>query len=246
LVDTLDGTGTHTFDSHFPLDAPAAHVDPATQAAFSDNEGDVQIGLYPLERENLTVDIVRGQKDPLLGWQAEGHRPIPTVRFRKKQDAPAIFATFLYPYKGSAPAFSSAPLDVKGEGIWGQTLTTAQENAEVALVRDGTTKSISFKSSLLGAVNADAAGIVIRQPINGVASSGGWGITSYSDDHTQFTVDAPANLVMDPQSASVIFFNGGDKAVNLTLVKPFAQTVSLPPGVRTEVTSSGARPAPAP
>ncbi|MCE0499388.1 MAG: heparinase II/III family protein, partial [Methylacidiphilales bacterium] len=34
VLDTLDGTGDHTFDAHFHMDAPAAHLDLATQAAF--------------------------------------------------------------------------------------------------------------------------------------------------------------------------------------------------------------------
>ena len=110
VVDTLDGTGTHTFDAHFHLDAPAAHLDPATQSAFSENAGGAQLGLFPLERENLAVDIVQGQQQPLLGWMPLGHRPIPTIRFRKQQAAPAIFATFLYPLSRSRADLRRDPL----------------------------------------------------------------------------------------------------------------------------------------
>ena len=107
VVDTLDGSGTHTFDSHFQMDAPAAVLDPVTHAAFSQNTSGAQLALYPLETESLTVDIVQGQKTPLLGWMPNEHRAIPTIRFRKAQAAPAIFATFLYPYQEKAPVFEA-------------------------------------------------------------------------------------------------------------------------------------------
>jgi hypothetical protein len=245
LVDTLDGSGHHTFDSHFQLDAPAAHIDDATQAAFSDNNEDVQLALYPLEKDNLEVAIVQGQKHPLLGWWAAEHRAIPTVRFRKVQDAPAIFATFLYPYRGtSSPSFNGVPLAVAGDGVWGRTLTTPQEKAEVALVTDGTSKSFSLRSRLLGEVSANASGIVIRRPAGKTDTFfGGWAMTSYSDDKTQFTFDAPADVVVDGQGDDVLFYNGGDKAVNLTMTRPFTQTVSLASGAWTDVSARGGEPA---
>ena len=68
VFDTLEGTGRHTFDAHFHLAAPAAHLDGATQAVFSRDPDEVQLGLYPLAREHLVVDVVQGQREPLLGW----------------------------------------------------------------------------------------------------------------------------------------------------------------------------------
>ena len=150
LLDTLAGTGNHVFDAHFQLDTASAHVDAASQAAFSDDSGDARLGLYPLEKQNLVVDVVQGQKDPLLGWYPNAHRAIPTVRFRKQQVAPAYFATFLYPFKGAPPALQAKPLSVQGDLVWAQTVATPQETLEIALSKSGAAVPIAFASSSVG------------------------------------------------------------------------------------------------
>jgi hypothetical protein len=77
------------------------------------------LGLYPLDRDHLSVDVVQGRKEPMLGWVPEEHWTIPTVRFRKEQQAPAIFATFLSPYKGQPDArFEARTLLVTGDKYW--------------------------------------------------------------------------------------------------------------------------------
>jgi hypothetical protein len=248
VLDTLDGTGSHTYDALFQLDAPAAHVDEATQAAFSDNKEGVQLGLYPLDRENLAVDVVRGQKDPMLGWYPAQHRPIPTIRFEKKQEAPAIFATLLYPYRGSSPSIGNQPLAVTGDDAWGETLNTPKEKAEIVLVKKGMAEAFSFQSTLVGAVQMNAAGFLARQPagVSGDFFTGGWDISSYSDGTTQFTTDAPANLAIAAQGKSLLIYNGGDKPVTLAVTRPFSQTASLAPASWTQINSQGATPGTAP
>ncbi|MDD5350077.1 MAG: heparinase II/III family protein, partial [Chthoniobacteraceae bacterium] len=145
VLDTLDGTGSHTFDAHFHLDAPSARLDPVTQAAFSQNKAGAQLALYPLETGSLATDIVQGQKEPLLGWMPLEHRPIPTVRFRKQQEAPAIFATFLYPFRDKAPVFAATPLPVQNAGLWTRCLKTSQESAEIILAKSGTATPFALK-----------------------------------------------------------------------------------------------------
>ena len=116
ILDLLDGSGTHTFDSLYYVDSPSAEIDSDSGAAFSHNQGDVQLALFPLEKEHLVTDIVQGQMKPMLGWLAGAHQPMPTVRFRKQQDAPARFATFLYPYFGAHPQYHAEPI-ATGDGI---------------------------------------------------------------------------------------------------------------------------------
>jgi|GEM_PF-1323835 len=246
ILDTLDGTGSHTFDAHFQLDALSAHLDQNTQAAFSDNQGPVQLALYPIQKEHLAVDIVQGQKDPFLGWYAAAHKAIPTVRFRKVQEAPAIFATLLYPYKGSTPpAFTSTPLVTSGKDIWAWSLTTPEEKAEVVIVKDGTSRAISIQSALLGSVSAISSGLVIRQPAGKKdLFFGGWGISSYADANTAFSTDTPANIVVVPQANLLRLFNGGEKEVVLTLTKPFAQTAHIAPGTWTDISAKEAKVSP--
>ena len=249
VLDTVDGTGSHTIDDHFHLDAPAAHIDPATQAAFSDNKDGIQLGLYPLERDNLKVDVVQGQKEPLLGWFPVEHRAIPTVRFRKQQTAPAIFATMLYPYRNKAPAFTAAPLPVTGDGVWGQSLNLPTEKAEVAIVKDGSSKGFTFKMPSGEIVQGQAAGVLLRRSLDGAkAFVGGWDLRAYGDGTRQFALDAPGNILVsyggDP--GRLLFFNAGDKSATMTLTKPFTRVATLAPGVWTEVSNAGQRPVSSP
>jgi hypothetical protein len=247
LFDTLAGTGKHVFDAHFQLDATSAHVDAPSQAAFSDDPGGARLGLYPLERENLAVDVVQGQKDPLLGWYPSAHRAIPTVRFRKQQDAPAFFATFLYPFKEAAPTLEAKPLNVQGDLVWAQTVTTPRETLEIALSKSGAATPIAFTSSSVGAVKANASGVVVRSPLSasgGDAWVGTWQASNFEDGSLHFTMGRPANLVIGIHQGCPILFNGADRMeapLNIELTKPFAASVSLRPRVWTEISAHGSR-----
>ncbi len=243
VLDTLDGTGNHTFDAHFNLDAPAARLDPVTHAAFSQNTEGAQLALYPLEMENLVAEIVQGQKEPLLGWMPIEHRPIPTIRFRKQQAAPAIFATFLYPYRDKAPDFSATSLVVKGDDLWSRSLKTSQESIEIILAKNGKATPFSLKSSLLGDIATEATGLVVRQPGGtGTIYIGGIDLRSYQDSQVELTLDKPASLVFGRQKDGLLCFNPGDANIVMTLKHPFARTVTLPPQVWTSVSASGDSP----
>jgi hypothetical protein len=245
VLDTLDGTGNHLFEAHYNLDADTARVDPATQAAFSQRPANVQLALYSLDRDNLKVDVVKGQMNPLLGWLPLTHRAIPTVRMVKQQDAPAIFATFLYPYQGAtAPAFTGTPLAVQGDGIWAETLTTPQEKAEIAIVKKNVPQAFSFTSGLLGPVQVEAATFLARQPAGkGDVFAGGWDLRAYSDGKVALTADAPASLVFEESGDGLLVFNGGKDPVRLAVTRPFIQAVTVPPQAWTKISSTGATPA---
>ena len=238
VVDTMDGTGHHTFEAHWNMDATGAHVDSATQAIISDDSlqpsgANAHIALIPLERDNLTADVVQGQTSPvILGWKTNDNHPSPTPmgRFIKTQDAPAVFATFLYPFRQSdVPTITGAPLSA-GDGIWGQAITTPLEKAEIAIVKDGSTKPISLTSALLGStVQAQGAAIVIRQPASkGRVYSGGWGLKSYDDGKFTFTLDTPGAIVLTHEDHP-LFYNGGDQPLTVTFTAPAAKTLTLPP-----------------
>lgn len=248
ILDTLDGTGHHTFDAHFNMDATGATVDPATQAVVSQTSDDLHLALYPLDRDNLAVDVVQGQKDPLLGWFPYQHRAIPTARFRKEQDAPAIFATFLYPYKGNAPAFEARPLAIQGDGLWATTLQTASENAEVVMTKDNVAHAISFHSAWAGDIKAQASLLVLRKPAAGDALCfGGRDMGSYRDPSLAFSSSSPLSLAwIEGGGGRLLFYNPKNKARTISLTAPFAQDVTLPPGAWSEVSKAGVVPATAP
>jgi len=245
VLDTLDGTGTHTFDSHFQVDAPAATIDPASHAVVSQRADGVQLALEPLDQDNLTTDVIVDQKDPILGWFPLQNRATATVRFRKQQAAPALFATFLYPFQGATPPdFQAQALEAQGDNIWSQTFSTPQEKAEVVLVKDNKTEPLSITSSLDGAVQVEAAGWTIRQPAGGTQVwQGGWGVQSYKDAHTAFTVDQPASLAFGTTASGLEIYNGNNAPVTATFTQPFAVTATLAPGAWTEIGAQGAAPA---
>jgi hypothetical protein len=257
VFDQLDGTGNHSFEAHWHIGPPndksqtntptqvasAGRIDSSTQAYFSDRGSDVNLALFPLEREHLTVDVAMGQKGPLLGWAVKDGKafPTPTVRFIKQQDAPAVFATVLYPYqKDNLPAVTGQAL-AAGDGMWGQTIITSREKAEVVLSKDGSCKAISIQSGLAGStISAQAAGLILRQP-TGQSNSfvGGWGMREYNDGAIAFTADASADLAFR-RGTNPLFFNAGDQPIVLKLSRPAAHDLPLPPKTWTDSTGSPA------
>lgn len=249
VVDTLDGSGKHAFEAHYHIgvaggqtnaNSTGGRVDEATQAFFSERGNDVNIALFPLERDHLTVDWVQGQKAPVLGWCTKDNKPIPTptVRFIKEQEAPAVFATFLYPYqKADVPTVTGQSL-AAGDGVWAQAIVTPREKVQIALVKNGSSTVMSFESALLGgAVKAQAAGLVIRQP-KGTADVyvGGWNLQSYDDASTAFTANTPAS-VLCVHGPHPLFYNAGSEPVTLTLTRPVARALTIAP--QTWVTADG-------
>jgi hypothetical protein len=248
VLDTLDGSGKHTYDSLFQIDAPAAEVDSFSHAVISKRTDQVQVALYPMDREHLTVDVVQGQKDPLLGWYPIQNRSTPTARFHKEQEAPAIFATFLYPYQGSTvPAFQARALPVRGDNLWSQAIQTPNENAGIVLVKDGRTEPFSISSNLVGSVQVEAAGWTIRQP-NGVRQiwQGGWGVRAYRDARVAFTLNKPGVMVFGAGANGFLAYNGGDGPMAITFTQPFSRSETIPPGTWTAITASGGQTVPEP
>ncbi len=248
LVDTLDGTGKHQYDAHFHMDAPSATLDPATQAITSQNPaGQAQLTLFPLDRDGLKADIVQGQEEPILGWFPPTHRPIPTARYSKTQEAPSLFATFLYPFKGEAPRFEAKPLPID-KAFWASALKTGHEDAEIVLAKDDTARDVSLNSSLAGALKAKTSGLVIRHLTqSGKTVFGAWKLSAYADKAASFTLAEPAALVWTVQEGRLLAFNPDpEKQVRLKVTAPFAVEAALPPGAWMEITKTGANPAASP
>jgi hypothetical protein len=153
----------------------------------------------------------------------------------------------LYPYNGQAPDLRSKPLPIENASAWGQSLETPREKAEIAFMKDGTSATISFRSELAGKVEANAAGVLVRQPAGGShVFVGAWGLLSFNSENLQFSANQPGSVVIAMHEKHPVFFNPGTAPLTVTLTRPSPQTVTLAPGVWTEVGSGGARTVAAP
>jgi hypothetical protein len=225
LLDTIDGHGTHTVDSHFDVDSPSVRLDPSNEAAFSQNKGDVQIGLYPLERDGLTVQVIQGARGAAdIQWN------IPTVQFHKRQTVPVIFGTFLYPYKGSHPEFDAGPLPIQGVDVWGRSIHTGKEDAEIAIVKNGHSIPFVMQSTFIGQIETTSAGLLVRRPTGKRdALIGSWDLSSYKSKALHFTTNIPATILIAMDNGHPVLLNNGEAAVQIRLQQPFSQTITLLP-----------------
>ncbi len=166
VLDFLDGRGTHVFDALFHMNAPAAILDDKSQSVTSQNSDGMQLTLYPFETDTLKTDIIQGQKEPLLGWDPggtdKGHRPIPTVRFRKQQSAPARFATFLAPHKSAMLAIQASPVKLNSSQLLGYNVSLPDENIIIRLATDQNARELSV-DGLPDPLHSTASGLIYRQ-----------------------------------------------------------------------------------
>ncbi|MDD5350119.1 MAG: hypothetical protein PHQ12_07895, partial [Chthoniobacteraceae bacterium] len=105
----------------------------------------------------------------------------------------------------------------------------------------------ALKSPLLGDVAAEAAGLILRQPEGTKAVyAGGLDLRSYRDSQVELALAQPAPLVFSNQKEGLLCFNGGETDVTLTVKRPFARRVTLPPQKWISVSVSGESPVPPP
>ena len=76
---------------------------------------------------------------------------------------------------------------------------------------------------------SQGAAVVIRQPTGkSEVLIGGWGLKSYTDGKTSFTLASPGTLVFT-HGDQPLFYNGSDKPVVVTFTQPTGQTLTLAP-----------------
>jgi len=240
VVDELDGTGKHTFDAHFHIDAPAAKLDNVTQAIVSERKDSIQIALYPLNRQNLKAEIVQGQKEPLLGWMPIEQRAIPTARFRKQQMAPATFATLLLPFKGEQPTAAFEEIKMNNKAAWGQLISSAKVDAEVYVVKGKQQLELTFKSSLMGKTTFKSNGLVVRKNKDQQSLCvAGWNMSEFSDAYTTFSTSSPTTINLVERKGYLTIGNLGDQTVEVTFSYPLKKSIRLGAGEWMDVSGRG-------
>lgn len=227
IYDQLKGSGKHTFDAHFHLNAQDAVFDPVKNRILSIREGNVQLAIFPLNKENLQTDIIKGQKDPLLGWYPKEHKPIPTVRFRKEQEAPTDFVTFLHPHKNNPPDFQFEKIKLKANDGWGQRIRNGKETTEVVFNQNHQINMFSFSSLSGKKVQVEAGGFIISNRKDTVFH-GGWNVKKYQDKSLELMFSQPTTATFFQNKEAVFILNTGKEDINVSISKPIYAEIKLP------------------
>lgn len=123
---------SHKYDSAFHLDMTGAEVDDATKTVKTTDAQGPNLTIVPMADEGLKVQIVSGQKEPIVqGWMPGGVttyscRPILTPVFEKEQAGRTTMAYVFYPTPEGkkCPITKVEPLSVTGDdGAVGVAIT---------------------------------------------------------------------------------------------------------------------------
>ncbi|MCB0208633.1 MAG: alginate lyase family protein [Anaerolineae bacterium] len=137
VIDTMTGSGEHTYDNYFHL-IPNAVVrrDPASQQVRATGESDASgLIIAPVQfGSNYQLESFTGETNPIQGWVSflSGQKlAAPTIRYRQTGRPPVRFCTVLYPFSAEKQvnvAVSSLPIlcEVQGDvNLIGLKMSTA-------------------------------------------------------------------------------------------------------------------------
>ncbi|MFP5039672.1 heparinase II/III family protein [Parasediminibacterium sp. JCM 36343] len=232
VTDFLEGSGTHTFNNYFNLNAPAAYLNSTTNAATTLNTlTPAQLLVKPIETNGLSAKQVMGQTSPFyVGWIAHSHTPIPTVIYTKKQAAPATFSTFLYPYNtSSTPSVNTTVLTNLANGVWGSTGTTQYENFAIAMRRYDTLKYDTITLTAPFSFSAYARVSIVRKQIGGSKTILATfdSLTKYYDDTTNFTPTQGNYILLVDSLKNHFLYSDNNIAETITFSKPVSTPQKL-------------------
>jgi hypothetical protein len=229
VIDFLKGEGENRYDALFHLNATDAEIFESRKEVHTKRSDTVQLGLYSMDTVGLNIEIVKGQEEPLLGWIAAEKRPIPTVVFTKKEEAPSAFSTFLYPYTNTKPNVSFTTIMEDSKIFWGKRITTPHETLAVLLKKGEEQANSSIISGMIPEFITNAQGIVIRRP-NGKKDNylGLIDFSEYTGDNLTFNLENQSSLIMIKGSENnLLFFNPRDEEIKISFSRPIKDSFSL-------------------
>jgi hypothetical protein len=239
-VDFLSGVGKHRFDAHFHLNAPDARISEPSKAVHTLNDS-VQLGLYPLDVENLEVKVVKGQEKPVLGWIPMQKKAIPTVVYSKTEETPAVFSTLLYPYLNEIPEVKQKTLTTGNKNLWGKIIETPMETQALVLKKTPDNQELNVETGIIPAFSTDANVVVIRElkeskdkfiSLNEVSV--------FNDESLKIKVHETTSLIILKRGTEQIFlFNPGSSLVSMDVIKPAKGKFTISQGKWFSITNSG-------
>jgi Heparinase II/III N-terminus/Heparinase II/III-like protein len=239
-VDFLEGKGQHTYDAHFHLDAPDAKINKTTLAVNTLRIDSVQLGLFPMDVEGLKVKIVKGQKDPILGWLPREKRQIPTIVYSEKKEAPATFSTLIYPYLLKEPEVNYRKIMAGNKNLWGENINTPYESVSLIIRRNKEKTDLKVETMLVPPFSVNADVILIRKPKDKKDFYFGfYNISNYKEETLAFDLTVPSSVLILKRDNKVLFYNPQEGGVEITFTVPVAQKVILSSKKWAEIKSSG-------
>ncbi|MBI4529959.1 MAG: alginate lyase family protein [Candidatus Latescibacteria bacterium] len=160
IADTLvaGDDAEHTYESLFHLDAEEVRIDRETKIVATANTGAANLAIVPVADASLSVQVVKGQDDPVQGWANDPWRPVPTAVYTRRGRGTIWFAYVLYPTRAGqeVPVASVEPI-LAGEEVLGITVCFFDGRADCILFSHRPGHRATF-----GTFSTDAEVAVIR------------------------------------------------------------------------------------
>lgn len=154
VVDRLHSEGEHEYDILWHLNHDRAKRDPKTLAAWGADQDLANLMVTPVPAEGLTLEIVKGRDEPVLGFApASRKEPIPVLNYKLRAKGAVRLAWVLSPYRGARPEVLATAEDRDGGTV--VTVTHAKGSDLVYVARRGEKHSVTLAGRrLLGQVSA--------------------------------------------------------------------------------------------
>ena len=229
-VDLLEGSGKHTYDAHFHLDAPDAAIDQTTMSVRTLREDSVQLALFPMDLDNLQAKIVKGQEEPVLGWLPGKKRMIPTVVYTKTEEAPATFSTLIYPYFNVSPDISYSKIPDGNNDLWGENINTPFEEISLIIRKNGKNRPVEIETGNHPAFITDSKVIILRKPAGkNQEYAGFYNISEFRDKTLSFTLLRVSSLVIVRENEKeLMIYNPDNTDIEARFSLPIRKRVTLP------------------
>jgi hypothetical protein len=142
VLDRLHATGEHQYDILWHLNNDEAGHNATTRAAWGADHDVANLMVTPAAGEDLTLEIVKGRDDPVLGFApARSKRPIPVLNYKLRTTGPVTQAWVLTPFRDSRPHVSATVEDGPGGSV--VTVTHAEGADFVYVARRGEQHSVT-------------------------------------------------------------------------------------------------------
>ena len=241
-VDFLEGRGKHKYEAYFHLNAPDAKTVKNSLTVHTVCPDSIQLGLFPMDVENLKMKIVKGQENPILGWTwLSGEKmPIPTVVYSKEEEAPATFSTLLYPYYLNEPQVSYSKILTNVKNVWGVNISTPNEDISLAINKDHKKSNVSINSTVISYFSTNAKVSVLRKPKGETGKYlGFYDFSEYRDKSLSFSTSKSVSLTIIKKQDKVLIFNPQENDIHCGFIIPLKKKITIPPKKWVSVTSFG-------